>query len=129
MSKYKDPYEYIDGFKTQMSSEDVKFWYSDRILTDEECKEIHNDKSRLHWTGTPIYNQIYKWLRRKNDSVETRPAPQINTGSSYNYTSPIDGKQITNREQHQAHMREHDVVEVGNEYKDRISEIKGEEHI
>ncbi len=31
------------------------------------------------------------------------------------YKSPLDGKMITSRSQHRDHMREHDVIEVGNE--------------
>lgn len=31
------------------------------------------------------------------------------------YTSPIDGAQITSRSQHRNHLKQHDVIEVGNE--------------
>jgi hypothetical protein len=31
------------------------------------------------------------------------------------YKSPLDGRMITSRSQHRDHMREHDVIEVGNE--------------
>lgn len=31
------------------------------------------------------------------------------------YTSPIDGERITSRSAHRDHLRQHDVIEVGNE--------------
>ena len=31
------------------------------------------------------------------------------------YTSPLDGSRISSRSSHREHMRQHDVIEVGNE--------------
>jgi hypothetical protein len=112
--------KYVDVYgrnkPARMSDEDREFWYSDRILTDEECEELYNDKSRLHYGFTPIYDQIRAWIQRENAKKVIRKAPQINYGSNYNYTSPIDGRQVTNRQQHLDHCREHDVYAVGNEF-------------
>lgn len=41
------------------------------------------------------------------------------------YRSPLDGSMITSRSRHRDHMREHGVIEMGNEYpKDRRQEVE-----
>ena len=40
------------------------------------------------------------------------------------YTSMIDGSRITSRAQHRAHLRQHGVIEVGNETKALLSRVK-----
>lgn len=40
------------------------------------------------------------------------------------YTSMVDGTRITSRSQHRAHLRQHGVIEVGNETKALLSRVK-----
>lgn len=41
------------------------------------------------------------------------------------YVSPVDGREITSRTHHRAHLREHNLLEVGNERpKARVPEYK-----
>jgi hypothetical protein len=49
------------------------------------------------------------------ETVETETGPMI-IRDIQPYRSPIDGTMITSRSYHEAHKRQHGVVEVGNEY-------------
>ena len=40
------------------------------------------------------------------------------------YTSMVDGTRITSRSQHRAHLRQHGVIEVGNETKTLLNRVK-----
>lgn len=40
------------------------------------------------------------------------------------YTSMVDGTRITSRSQHRAHLRQHGVIEVGNETKALLNRVK-----
>jgi hypothetical protein len=51
----------------------------------------------------------------EKQAFDHREAPYV-FGDISEYTSTLDGSQITSRSQHREHMRKHDVIEVGNEY-------------
>ncbi len=66
------------------------------------------------WGYTPgTEDAEIAWAEKQ--AFDGRSAPYV-LGDIGEYTSTLDGTQITSRSQHREHMRAHDVIEVGNEY-------------
>lgn len=64
-----------------------------------------------------IYCYYYqgKYYLMGDDAPEAPSGPMVMRDLEA-YKSPIDGSMITSRSQHRAHMRQHGVIEMGNEY-------------
>ena len=72
------------------------------------------------------YDRIFGKDHKPSGTQRIRQSSDVNApavmGDMAPYKSPLDGKMITSRSQHRAHLREHGVVEVGNE---KMPEPKG----
>ena len=102
---------------------------SDKELTGEECEELWESASKEN----PIVIdrqpgiQVMEWLGKKNAAAaqRTSKAPMIH--SVHAFVSPIDGKVIRSGAELRSHEREHNVIQVGNEYVGLVNEKRAEQ--
>ena len=92
------------------------------MLTDQQCAKMWNGASNNNRiiVDSKDGKQVMDWLGRKNEGLVSNGAPMGISRKAF--ISPIDGSRIRGAADLAAHEREHNVIQVGNEYVGIVNE-------